>query len=214
MTLGTVLLLAGCGGSSTAPSTSLVATLGDSITAGSPGYDPDPRMRETLGFGADEKSQWQYWAQKAHPDLRFRNCGVYGQRTDQIARRLDECAKGARVLVVQGGINDIAQGRPVEAAAANLRRMVRRGKELGLEVEVANLLPGNNAYPEADPKIRRLNGLIGELAKAEGVPVLPFYSTLEDPGRPGRMREEWTSDGDHPSVEGYRLLGEQAFRLP
>jgi lysophospholipase L1-like esterase len=25
------------------------------------------------------------------------------------------------------------------------------------------------------------------------------------------MKEEWTSDGDHPSVEGYRLLGEQAF---
>ena len=214
MTLGAVLLLAGCGGSSTAPRATLVATLGDSITAGSPGYDPDPRMRETLGFGANQKSQWQYWAQKAQPDLRFRNCGVYGQRTDQIARRLDECANGARVLVVQGGINDIAQGRPVETAAANLRRMVRRGKELGLEVEVATLLPWNNGYPEADPKIRRLNGLIGELARAERVPVLPFYSTLEDPARPGRMREEWTSDGDHPSVEGYRLLGERAFRLP
>jgi lysophospholipase L1-like esterase len=171
-------------------------------------------MRETLGFGANQKSQWQYWAQKAQPDLRFRNCGVYGQRTDQIARRLDECANGARVLVVQGGINDIAQGRPVETAAANLRRMVRRGKELGLEVEVATLLPWNNGYPEADPKIRRLNGLIGELARAERVPVLPFYSTLEDPARPGRMREEWTSDGDHPSVEGFRLLGERAFRLP
>ena len=214
MTLSAVLLLAGCGGSGTPARITLVATLGDSITAGSPGYDPDPRMRETLGFGADEKSQWQYWAQKAQPDLRFRNCGVYGQRTDQIARRLDECANGARVLVVQGGINDIAQGRPVETAAANLRRMVRRGKELGLEVEVATLLPWNNGYPEADPKIRRLNGLIGELARAERVPVLPFYSTLEDPARPGRMREEWTSDGDHPSVEGYRLLGERAFRLP
>ena len=46
------------------------------------------------------------------------------------------------------------------------------------------------------------------------MPVLPFYATLEDPDRPGRMKEEWTSDGDHPSVEGYRLLGEQAFRLP
>jgi lysophospholipase L1-like esterase len=118
------------------------------------------------------------------------------------------------VLVVQGGINDIAQGRPVETAAANLSRMIRRGQELGLEVEVANLLPWNNGYPEADPKIRRLNGLIGQLAKAERVPVLPFYSTLEDPARPGRMKEEWTSDGDHPSVEGYRLLGERAFRLP
>ena len=214
MTLSAVLLLAGCGGSGTPARITLVGTLGDSITAGSPGYDPDPRMRETLGFGADEKSQWQYWAQKAHPDLRFRNCGVYGQRTEEIARRLDECAQDARVLVVQGGINDIAQGRPVETAAKNLRLMVRRGKELGLEVAVANLLPWNNGYPEAELKIRRLNELIRGLARAEHVPVLPFYSTLEDPDRPGRMKEQWTSDGDHPSVEGYRLLGERAFRLP
>jgi lysophospholipase L1-like esterase len=214
VTLSAVLLLAGCGGSGTPARIILVATLGDSITAGSPGYDPDPRMRETLGFGADEKSQWQYWAQKAHPDLRFRNCGVYGQRTEEIARRLDECAQDARALVVQGGINDIAQGRPAETAAENLRLMVRRGKELGLEVAVANLLPWNNGYPEAEPKIRRLNELIRGLARAEHVPVLPFYSTLEDPDRPGRMKEQWTSDGDHPSVEGYQLLGERAFRLP
>jgi lysophospholipase L1-like esterase len=214
VTLSAVLLLAGCGGSGAPARTTLVATLGDSITAGSPGFDPDPRMRETLGFGADAKSQWQYWAQKAHPGLHFRNCGVYGQRTDQIARRLDDCAKGAQVLVVQGGINDIAQGRPVEVAAGNLRRMIRRGKELGLEVLVANLLPWNNGYPEADPKIRRLNGLIAKLAKAEHVPVLPFYATLEDADRPGRMEEQWTSDGDHPSIDGYRLLGERSFHLP
>jgi lysophospholipase L1-like esterase len=212
----TVLLaLAGCGGSGNGPAkTTLVATLGDSITAGSPGYDPDPRMRETLGFGADEKSQWQYWAQKADPTLRFRNCGVYGERTDQIAERLDGCAKGAAVLIVQGGINDIAQKRPLEPAAANLRRMVERGKQLGLRVAIAELLPWNNGYPQADPKIRRLNELIDGIARDEHVPVLPFYKTLEDHARPGRMREEWTSDGDHPSVAGYRLLGERAFRLP
>jgi lysophospholipase L1-like esterase len=212
--LAALSVLAGCGGSSNTTPTTLVATLGDSITAGSPGYDPDPLMRENLGFGANEKSQWQYWAERVHPGLRFRNCGVYGQRTDQIALRLDDCAKGAQVLVVQGGINDIAQGRPVETAAENLRRMVERGKQLGLEVALAEVLPWNNGYPEADPKIRRLNGLIHGIARDEGVSVLPFYSTLEDPARPGRMREEWTPDGDHPSVEGYRLLGENAFRLP
>jgi lysophospholipase L1-like esterase len=118
------------------------------------------------------------------------------------------------VLVVQGGINDIAQGRPVEQAADNLRRMVERGKQLVGRVAIVELLPWNNGYPQADPKIRRLNALIHEIARDEDVPVLPFYSTLEDPDRPGRMREAWTSDGDHPSVEGYRLLGEQAFRLP
>jgi lysophospholipase L1-like esterase len=214
MTLIGVLALAGCGGSGPPEPTTLVATLGDSITAGSPGFDPDPRMRDVLGFGADEKSQWQYWAQKAHPDLRFRNCGVYGQRTDEIALRLDDCAKGADVLIVQGGINDIAQGRPVEEAAENLRRMVERGEALGLKVALVDLLPWNNGYPEADPKIRRLNELIHGIAQDEQVPVLLFHSTLDDPARPGRMREEWTSDGDHPSVEGYRLLGERAFRLP
>ena len=215
MTAIAVLLLAGCGGSGSEPrATTLVATLGDSITAGSPGYDPDPRQRDTLGFGADEKSQWQYWAHRAHPDLEFRNCGVYGERTDEIAVRLDECAKGARMLIVQGGINDIAQDRPVESAAANLRRMVERGKQLGLPVAITELLPWNNGYPQANPPIRRLNGLIHEIARDEHVRVLPFYETLEDPQQPGRMREEWTSDGDHPSVEGYRLLGERAFKLP
>jgi lysophospholipase L1-like esterase len=209
-----VLALSGCGGSSSSESPILVATLGDSITAGSPGFDPDPRMRETLGFGADEKSQWQYWAERAHPTLRFRNCGVYGQRTDEIARRLEECAQGAGILVVQGGINDIAQGRSVETAADNLRRMVERGQDLGLKVAIAELLPWNNDYPQADPKIRRLNELVHGLAGQARVQVLPFYSTLEDPARPGRIKEGWTSDGDHPSIEGYRLLGERAFRVP
>jgi hypothetical protein len=28
------------------------------------------------------------------------------------------------------------------------------------------------------------------------------------------MRAEWTYEGDHPSIAGYRRLGERAFRLP
>ena len=191
----------------------LVAALGDSITAGSPGYDPDPEQRALRRFGADRESQWEYWAAAKDPRLEFRNCGVYGQRTDEIAARLDACAEDADALIVQGGINDIAQGRSVEAAAANLRLMLRRARERDLPVTLADVLPWNNGYPEAETKIRRLNFLIAEISEQEAVPHLPFHDTLEDPGAPGRMRPEWTSDGDHPSVEGYRLLGEQAFRL-
>ena len=155
------------------------------------------------------------WAAAADPAIEIRNCGIYGQRTDEIAARLDECVRGADVLVVQGGINDIAQGRDVETAAANLRAMVQRGKELGLRVALADVLPWNNGWPDAEPKIRRLNELIREIARDEGVPLLPFHDTLEDPDQPGRMRPEWSdADGDHPSVAGYRRLGELAFRLP
>ncbi len=185
----------------------VVVALGDSITEGSPGYDSRS--------GGDETSQWEHWAARIDPRLEFRNRGIHGQRTDEILARLESCAGGAHVLVVQGGINDIAQGRSVERAAADLRTMVQRGRELGLRVAIADVLPWNNGWPEAEPKIRRLNELIAELARDESVPLLPFHDTLEDPERPGRMRDDWTHpDGDHPSVEGYRRLGEVAFRLP
>jgi hypothetical protein len=28
------------------------------------------------------------------------------------------------------------------------------------------------------------------------------------------MKDAWTYEGDHPSIEGYRRLGERAFALP
>jgi lysophospholipase L1-like esterase len=120
---------------------------------------------------------------------------------------------GADVLLVQGGINDIVQKRLVEDAAANLRAMVRGGQELGLRVAIVDVLPWNNGWPDAEPQIRDLNALIAGLAHDESIPLLPFHDTLEDPERPGRMRSDWTSDGDHPSVEGYRRLGEVVARL-
>jgi len=168
---------------------------------------PDPDVRAATAQ-PDERSQWQWWAAQRDPALAFRNHGVCGERTDEIARRLDSSADGAHSLIVQGGINDIAQDRSVENAAKNLRTMVARGRELGLTVLLADVLPWNNGYPQAEDSVRRLNELIHELAGSEDVPLLPFYDTLEDSDRPGRMREEWTADGDHPSVEGYRRLGE------
>jgi lysophospholipase L1-like esterase len=125
---------------------------------------------------------------------------------------LDDCARGADVLIVQGGINDIAQGRDVTVAAANLRRMVQRGKELGLSVVLANVLPWNNGWPDAEPEIRRLNELVAAIARDEQVVLLPFHDTLEDPKRPGRMREELTYEGDHPNEDGYRLLADVVGR--
>jgi lysophospholipase L1-like esterase len=178
----------------------VVAALGDSITEGSPGYDAQR--------GGDETSQWEYWASRLEPRLELRNYGRHGERTDEIAARLDESVRDAKVLIVQGGINDIAQECPIEGAAANLQAMIRRGKALGLRVVLVDVLPWNNGWPEAEPRIRGLNELIATIAGEEGVPLLPFHDTLEDPSRPGRMGADWTSDGDHPSVDGYRRLGE------
>ncbi len=189
----------------------VVAALGDSVTAGSPGWDPDPEVRARI-TAPDPESQWEHWATLADPRLEFRNHGVYGERAEQIAARIDRAVAGARVLVVQGGINDIAQKRPLEPAADQLRMMVRRGVELGLATALADVLPWNNGWPQAEAAIRRVNALVREIGAEEAVPVFPFHDTLEDEERPGRMRDVWTSDGDHPSVAGYRRLGELVAR--
>jgi lysophospholipase L1-like esterase len=172
-----------------------VAAIGDSITAGSP-WDDDPAIG------------WPAAAAEADPRLRFTVRAVYGKRTDEIAAWLDEAVDGADVLVVQGGINDIAQGRPVNAAADDLRSMVARGRELGVDVYLAEVLPWTNGHPAADEPIADLNREIAAIGSEDGVPVLGFHDALEDPGAPGTMAPALTADGDHPSIAGYRLLGE------
>ena len=190
----------------------VVVGIGDSITAGNPLWDPDPQKRPA--DGGEPQSQYLYWAARADPRIKFRNCGVGGERTDQILARLDSSVDGASVLVVQGGINDVVQKRSVDEAAWNLRRMVQRGKKIGLAVVLADVLPWNQGYPGAEAEIRRLNELVRELGVEESVDVLPFHDTLEDPDRAGRMHEDWTDDGNHPSIAGHRRLGELAFALP
>jgi lysophospholipase L1-like esterase len=206
-------LVAGCGqGPAAAPvaqrGPAIVAALGDSITAGSPLWDPSPAVRGQIGPLVNEQSQYEYWAERLLGNyVRFRNCGASGERTDQIAQRLDQCAAGARYLIIQGGLNDIAQGRPVADVAADLRKMVERGKQLGLRVGLAEVLAWNNGGTAAAVSIRELNALIDQIGRDDHVPVYAFYHALEDPLRPGRMKVNWTTDGDHPSVAGYRVLG-------
>jgi lysophospholipase L1-like esterase len=189
----------------------IVACLGDSITAGAPLWDPDPAELARIA-APDERSQWHWWAARSHPTLQFRNHGVNGERTDQIAARFDGAVDGADAIVVQGGINDIAQGHPVETAAQNLAGLVTKARGLGLRVALVDLLPWNNGDDRAARDILRLNSLLSSVAGGFYVPMLPFHDTLVDPKRSDRMRPEWTDDGNHPSVEGHRLLGERAFR--
>ena len=182
----------------------VVACLGDSITEGSPFWDS--RAQE-----GDPEGQWEHWAALRYPELTFRNFGIWGERTDEIGVRFDDAVRGADVLIVQGGINDIAQGRDVDTAARNLGALVERGLALAIPVAVCDVLPWNNGWPDKDMAIRHLNEHIHNL----GVPVLPFHATLQDPTRPGRIKDEWAhEDGDHPSIAGYRRLGETAFVLP
>jgi lysophospholipase L1-like esterase len=194
------------------PQLIVVAVAGDSISAGSPLWDPDETVRARIP-SPDERSRWQFWATRAEPRLEFRTTAVYGERTDEIARRLDLVLPGADALVVQGGINDVVQRRPVDEPARNIEAMLARGREAGLRLAVADVLPWNNGDQRAAEDIARLNELIRQLAENAGATLLPFHETLADPTDLRRMGPGLTDDGDHPSIEGHRLLGERAAGL-
>ena len=180
----------------------VVAVVGDSISAGSPLWDPDPAARAAIAH-PDERSQWQWWATARDLRLEFRTRAAYGKRTDEIEAFVDDVVAGADVLVVQGGINDVAQRRSVDDAARNLAAMVEHGRRLGLPVALADVLPWPNGDERAAREIVRLNELLHAL---EGVTLLPFHDTLAP-------LDGWSDDGDHPSVQGHRLLGERAAAL-
>lgn len=214
-------LAAGCGGGdssdrATAPpeKPTLVAALGDSLTAGAPRWDPNPSNRRKLPATAlNPKNQFGYWGERASGGrLRFRNCGVWGEVTAQIARRLDRCAKGAQQLIVQGGGNDITRKRGVAGAARNLERMVRRGKKLGLKVMIGNVPPFGGRRSRIR-QTRRLNRIIRAIGERQHVRVLDFHEILEDPGNPGAYDPQLTEDYIHPSVRGAERLGD-LFRVP
>ena len=118
-----------------------MASLGDSITEGSPYWDSHRRA-------GNYEAPWQHAAMLRYPQLELRNFGVWGQRVDEIAGRFDEVVVGADALIVQGGINDIAQCLAIEAAADQFGALVARGLALGLPVAVCDVLPWNNAEPE------------------------------------------------------------------
>jgi lysophospholipase L1-like esterase len=182
----------------------IVGVVGDSISAGSPLWDPDPAVRARIEH-PDERSQWQWWAARKDPRLEFHTRAAYGKRTDEIAEFLDDVVDGADLLVVQGGINDIAQRRSVQDAARNLGIIVERGSALGLPIALADVLP----WPAGDERSAREIASLNELIHAiPNVTPLSFHDTLAAAERP------WSDDGDHPSVGGHRLLGERAFRLP
>lgn len=180
----------------------LVAVVGDSISAGSPLWDPDPAVRASIAH-PDERSQWQRWAAQRDPTLDFRTRALYGKRTDEIAAFVDDVVDGADVLVVQGGINDVAQRRSVDGAARNLAAMVERGHGAGVAVALADVLPWPRGDERAAADILRLNAMIDAVP---GVARLRFHDAL------ARLDVSWSDDGDHPSVEGHRLLGEEAAR--
>jgi lysophospholipase L1-like esterase len=184
-----------------------IVALGDSTTAGSPGF-MSPLEAPPEGHG-DVESQFAYWLMKARPDWTVLNRGVNGERSDQIAARFDRdvvAAKPAAVVII-AGVNDVYQGRPASHVTGQLRAMLDRARAAGIPVVAGSIVPYNTATPDQNARMREINAWIRDVATREdGVRFADTRAAVAADGNSDRLAE--SPDGLHPSASGYRRMAD------
>ena len=184
-----------------------IVALGDSTTAGTPGFK-SPLEAPPTGAG-DETSQYSYWLMKAHPEWEVLNRGVNGERSDQIRARFERDVVQARpkVVVIIAGVNDVYQGRPASEVTAELRAMYDRARENGIRVVAGTIVPFNTATPDQNARMREINAWIGKQAEAD--PTVDFVDTRAAAASADNPDRLWASQDDlHPTAAGYRRMAE------
>ena len=176
----------------------LIVALGDSTTAGTP-YFQSPVEHPPEGAG-DPKGSWTHWLAKAEPGWKVLNRGVNGERTDQMAARLerDALAPKPKYVVVLGGVNDVYQGEPEAATERILAGLYDRVESSGAVPVAATVLPFDRATSAQAAAIRGLNRWIAKEAARRNIPFADAFAAARSPGKPDSLRG--SPDGLHPDV--------------
>jgi lysophospholipase L1-like esterase len=183
----------------------MIVCLGDSTTAGTPLFK-SPVEAPPNGEG-DERSQFPYWLRQAHPKWTVLNCGVNGERTDQIAARFDRdvLAHQPRVVVIIAGVNDIYQNLRADRVIAQLAAMYDRASSAGLAVVAGTIVPYNTATADQNARMHAVNAwIIAQAATRPRFWSADTRAAAADPANPDRL--SGSPDGLHPDTDGYRKM--------
>ena len=184
----------------------LIVGLGDSTTAGTPGF-LSPLEAPPKGHGNPE-SQYSYWMMRAHPDWTVLNRGIDGQRTDEILARFHRDVTQAKpdFVIILGGVNDIYQGVRLGTIKDNLRTMYEQAISNRIKAVAASVLPYNTATTRESETITELNGWIESISRILNLLFCDTNRAVADPMDRNRLAE--SPDGYHPDAVGYRRMGE------
>jgi lysophospholipase L1-like esterase len=186
-----------------------IVCLGDSTTAGTPSFK-SPLEAPPAGEG-NERSQFAWWLRQARPAWTVLNCGVNGERSDEIAARFnrDVLAHQPDVVVIIAGVNDVYQGRPVAHVIEQLAAMYVRARQADIAVVAGTIVPFNTATPAQNDAMHEINAWIAGQAPA-GIAVADTRRAVAASDDPDRLAG--SPDDLHPDVDGYRRMAEEIGR--
>jgi lysophospholipase L1-like esterase len=181
-----------------------IVALGDSTTAGTPFFRSP--LEQPPGGSGDPQGQYGYWMMHRHPDWDVVNCGIAGQRSDEIRARFDDIAQyHAQYVVILAGVNDIAQDTPLEEIEKNLAWMYKQAMLKETMPIAVTVLPFDRATPGQSKAIDALNKWILKNAAEIPIPLINLHAVVAHPNDPHRLNG--SPDGLHPDVGGYRQMG-------
>ena len=141
------------------------------------------------------------------------NRGISGQTTPQMLVRFrsDVINLKPKLVVILAGTNDIAGNtllKDLETVAGHLFSMAELAMENNIKVILCSVLPAA-VYPwrpekKPDIEIPRLNNMIENYARQQGIYYLDYFSAMTD-GKNG-LKKNYGYDGVHPNKEGYELM--------
>ncbi len=192
------------------PSMIRVLGFGDSLTAGTPGYDPE--LKE-----GDEESQYSYWLEKraldeADLDIQFENRGVPGELAQnmypRMRRTLQRRGSVYDVAVILGGSNDIGWGYSIKAVVSAITALWDTCLDENIPVIGCTIPPIGHIYGGIQSMQANINRQLDEaIADRQKAVLVDLFNALSDEGR--LLKPEYDSgDGLHLSVSGYRRMGE------
>jgi lysophospholipase L1-like esterase len=192
------------------PSRVTIVGLGDSTTAGTPGFRSP--LEAPPGGEGNPESQYAFWMMRSHPEWTVLNRGINGQITEEIRARLSRDVLQIRpdYAIILAGVNDIFGGLGAETVERQLAAMYADVLDAGIVPVAATVLPYNSATSRASGEILTLNAWIENLTKVLGIPFCDTHAAAGDPANANRLRG--TPDGLHPDVAGYRAMGEALVR--
>lgn len=172
-----------------------IVAFGDSLTAG-------------LGVPAEESypAQLQRSLDALGYSYRVVNAGVSGDTTAGGLRRVPWILTNKPdVVILELGANDGLRGLSVDQTRHNLREIIQRLQEAGVEIVLAGMkLPPNYGQDY----LARFEGIYPSLAKEYRLPLIPFF--LDGVGGSPSLNQ---ADGIHPTAKGYALVVEQVLKI-
>jgi lysophospholipase L1-like esterase len=147
------------------------------------------------------------------------NRGISGQTTPQMLVRFqqDVVHLHPAAVIILAGTNDIATNTgpsTPQMIEDNFTSMVEIAKQSGIKVVLASITPASG-YPwkpgiQPVDRIRELNRWLKNFCSRNGYVYLDYYSSMAD--SKGAMRPGLSSDGVHPTAQGYAVMAPLAER--